>query len=321
MPTSLAVATAWQQAAALQNHLFLSSHTLVRGSQRETERQLGTLKTKATRRWRKVHNMPYGNQPMVRQLTRMLMPFLLLLLVLMPTPAHAQTWGTVTDSSAVPQRYVGKVISRFPHGIVEGTGTLVGPKHVLTAAHMVYDTARRSSAISIMFVPGCGLRPGYQGVQQPFGSAWALKSSSVKAYMDGDLTKDVAIIKLDRRIGDRTRGWMELADWQLGMDYHLNCIGYPTVFMSGVVQRFTSSYWQRYDAGGQWTIMSLGLRVDGGVTGRGGVSGAPLFHFSGGKWLVRGVVRGQAFYPVNARGTRLTWPLVLELRNWIAANQ
>lgn len=83
-----------------------------------------------------------------------------------------------------------------------GSGVLVGPRHVLTAGHVVYDDKEGKWEKELKFIPA------YNGKEEsPFGSAKAVKIHTFDEWRyDGTKAYDLALIILDRPIGDEV-GW------------------------------------------------------------------------------------------------------------------
>lgn len=110
------------------------------------------------------------------------------------------------DNTAFPNRAMGQLGGGQKSGC---SGTLVGRRHVLTAAHCLYDR-ERETWISIA---GTRFRPGREGTCddescQPYGAHDAVWYFTPEAYRTGDnYTYDYAVMVLGTAPGDET-GWM-----------------------------------------------------------------------------------------------------------------
>lgn len=105
----------------------------------------------------------------------------------------------ITDTSKAPYRFVGKLNTSC-------TGTLIGPKHFITAGHCVYDVyGDRQLTSYLIFTP----RQIENGTY-PFGQIKAKKIFIQKEFMDSlDVAYDFAVVELAEPIGTKT-GWAEL---------------------------------------------------------------------------------------------------------------
>src|SRR5215469_10993284 len=137
-----------------------------------------------------------------------------------------------------PWRTVGRTVSPVGDGTVKiGTGTLVGPRHMLTASHVIgWDNPP---------LPSVSFSPFFFFNTQPFGQANGVMGYRYR-QIEGDpqdqldVSEDYVVVVLDQRMGD-TLGWMGTrvydTDWN-DTPYWLN-IGYPFDLGSSI-----APFWQ-----------------------------------------------------------------------------
>lgn len=83
----------------------------------------------------------------------------------------------VTNTSAVPWRWICKLIISFPNGASGGcTGWFIGPKAVMTAGHCVYSKSNGGWARRIEVIPGMN------GSSRPYGSMVGTSFRSVVGW-------------------------------------------------------------------------------------------------------------------------------------------
>jgi len=112
----------------------------------------------------------------------------------------------VSSPELYPSRVHGRIIINWPDGSTgQGSGTLIDSKHVITAGHVVYQSAKGGWATTLTFVPGYdnGTKPYGSGVSAS-GLGW--RHSWTNWTVDGDNTHDVAYFQIDRPVGALT-GW------------------------------------------------------------------------------------------------------------------
>jgi V8-like Glu-specific endopeptidase len=110
----------------------------------------------------------------------------------------------VLDTSAWPWRAACRVYSIFPDDLAAvGSGIFVGPRHVLTAGHVVYDDLDGGLADFVE------VAPGYDYGYEPYGYARAIDIRVFRGWEeDEDFDYDLALITLGRNLGN---GWLEVA--------------------------------------------------------------------------------------------------------------
>jgi glutamyl endopeptidase len=120
----------------------------------------------------------------------------------------------VTATGDYPYRAVGSIA-------IGCTGTLVGPHHVLTAGHCVYNVDNNKWYKRIEF------SPGQNGEQFPYGTVAWKKALTVNGWTENhDERFDYAMIILDGDIGNQT-GWLGFAYQEPMPPYLININGYP----------------------------------------------------------------------------------------------
>ncbi len=126
----------------------------------------------------------------------------------------ADTRVRINGTTSYPYRTAGRID-------VGCTGTLIGPRHVLTAGHCVYNTSNDKWYSALSF------SPGQNGSTRPYGKIGWKRALSVKGWTrDHKRNYDYAMIVLNQDIGN-TVGWMGYG-WKNPMPkYNVNINGYP----------------------------------------------------------------------------------------------
>jgi V8-like Glu-specific endopeptidase len=208
----------------------------------------------------------------------------------------------VDNQAQYPWQSVVFIESTFLDGTVaSGSGAMVGPNDVLTAAHVVYSLENGGAATEVTVTPAFDPDPH----EEPFGTvdayAWHYfpdfeLGAGGLAIIPGDdgpslggTELDVALLDLDVPLGNET-GWMGLdPTFQSG---YVNVTGYPSYYGSNMMN--DSGYVQ--DDAVDWFTDSSNLETYEGN------SGGPLWYFGddGLPYVVGVVSTGGAAHDIAA---------------------
>jgi V8-like Glu-specific endopeptidase len=110
----------------------------------------------------------------------------------------------VADTLPWPYSAHGQIRAFFKKSSQRGTGTLVGPHHLLTAGHVVYDHEKKEWPSELIFMPG------KNGDKEPFGQVKGSVILVSKEWFQTDAhSQDFALVILEKAIGPLT-GWYGL---------------------------------------------------------------------------------------------------------------
>jgi V8-like Glu-specific endopeptidase len=229
----------------------------------------------------------------------------------------------VSDSFAVPFRWIAKISIFKGNKIVShGSGVLISDRHVLTAAHVIYDVIRDPGQfhleVNFALDGRDSLGPYMAGARAPDVSPKYNPSNK------DDVDNDFAIITLDRPVAGETS--KRLKDGKLCFWGSSSCGAGPTsvpVDASGLLRQiaYTAGYPGNRGGNTMWCFSGMLASVPAqspimiytGETTE-GQSGSPVWIEQDGKRNLVGiaVARGN----VN-RVVRMTWGVVEQLNQWM----
>jgi V8-like Glu-specific endopeptidase len=233
----------------------------------------------------------------------------------------------ISPTAAYPFTSIVELRATFPdHRAFVGSGVMIDRFHVLTAGHVVYAYAEGGFASQIRVIPELS------GNSAPFGVAYMTYERTYTPFMNYSRTHpgrtasgdyDIALITLDRTIGDRT-GWMGFSYDNNNADFApgaiLNTAGYPA----------TGGYDGRHMEFSYGPIAGLspdGLAItyrQSAITSYGGQSGSPVWRYTpaNGASVVYGVHVGGNGTPGSMNfATRITQSIFNDLQTWRAADR
>jgi V8-like Glu-specific endopeptidase len=223
--------------------------------------------------------------------------------------------------TAYPYAVHGSVLVTFPNGTFLSGGTLIGPRHVLTAGHNIYDAAKGGFATKVLFRPpsGAGNDPDRPVAARLLLTFREWVHASDRSRDIPSPAEDMGLIVLAEDVGERA-GWLGIAQFEAARELakdRINVTGYPWS-----VEGKKTACKQMWTSGGVVTAVGSGILSHNARTSP-GVGGAAIWGIWPGRDepLVVGVHAAGSPTPDGIRrGSRITRSKFAKLVEWLNAH-
>ena len=222
-----------------------------------------------------------------------------------------------------PYRVHAQLMIYFNGGSGGGSGTLVGPRHILTAGHNVYIEYPRGSG-KRQWASRILVRPALNGRSLPYDQQTAIRAYTYQTWIhgNGDSNYDMALIILGEPIGSKI-GWYGLFHYPQGNSFpkQITVTGYPkearNTRFPDKETREGAEFKQMWEMSGEVEIAPFRLYY--ALDTSGGQSGGAIWHQDGNQSYIVGVhTSGEVAQNQGNFGVRLTKEKIQDITHLIS---